>query len=168
MTEELSAPTPEPNKVKLQDHYAQGPSGILVLDVFRRGHLVDREELIERFEAPNLIVDGAKQVHARLLGGDVANRSVASFGVGTSGAAAALGNTSLTGAFTKAIDVVSYPASNQVRFAFSLGTGDANGMPIMEFGLFTAGGTLYARRVRSSALNKESDITVSGTWTISF
>jgi hypothetical protein len=38
----------------------------------------------------------------------------------------------------------------------------------MEFGLLTGAGTLYARKVRSAALNKAADITLSGTWTISF
>ena len=38
----------------------------------------------------------------------------------------------------------------------------------MEFGLLTGGDLLYARKVRSVALNKESDISFSGTWTITF
>lgn len=168
MTEEWGNPTRSAPKVKFLDPYVEGPSGILVLDVFRRGKLIDRLELVERFEGKNLIVDGSKQVHARLLGGDVANRSVSKFAVGTSGTAAAAGNTALTNAFSKAIDVVSYPATNQVQFAFSLGTAEANGKAIMEFGLLTGGDVLYARKVRASALNKESDITIAGTWTISF
>lgn len=147
--------------MKLNDS-ATPPKGRLYLEVYRRG------ELIEVFEEENLIVDGSKQTHARLLGGDVSNRSVTRFSVGTNGTAPAAGNTALTSPYTKAIDTVSYPATNQVQFAFSLGSGEANGKAIMEFGLLTAGGTLYARRVRASALNKDSDISLSGTWTITF
>lgn len=148
--------------MNILDDYSKAPSGLFVLNVFRRG------ELIERMEEKNLIVDGSKQVHAKLLGGDVTNRSVTQFSVGTSGTAPAAGNTTITSPYTKALDLVTYPATNQVQFSFSLGTGEANGKAILEFGLLTAGGVLYARKVRTLALNKESDISFAGTWTISF
>lgn len=148
--------------MNILDHYSQAPSGLFVLNVFRRG------ELIDQIEEKNLIVDGSKQTHARLLGGDVTNRNVTQFSVGTNGAAPAAGNSAITSPFTKALDLVTYPATNQVMFSFSLGTGEANGKAILEFGLLTAGGVLYARKNRATALNKESDITFSGTWTISF
>lgn len=142
--------------------YARAPSGLFILNVYRDGRI------IEVFEEANLIVDGSKQTHARLLGGDVVNRSVSKFGVGTNGTAPAAGNSSLTGAFVKAVDSVSYPASNQVRFEFSLSISEANGMAIREFGLLTGAGALYARKVRSSALNKAADLALSGSWTITF
>ncbi len=140
----------------------RAPSGLFVLRVYRRG------ELVEVFEERNLIVVGSQQAHAKLLGGDVANQSVTRIGYGTNGTAPTFSNTSLTGAYTKIIDTVSYPASNQVQFAFSLGLGEANGMAISEFGLITAGGTLYARKTRSMPLNKGDDIALAGTWTVSF
>lgn len=148
--------------MNLLDHYSQAPSGLFVLDIFRRG------QLIERMEEPNLIVDGSKQTQARLLGGDVTNRSITQFGVGTNGTAPAAGNLSLTSAFLKNVDSVAYPAANMVQFLFSLATTEANGKAILEFGLLTAAGALYARKVRTAALNKDSDISFSGSWTISF
>lgn len=138
------------------------PIGLVELNVYRRG------VLIETFREKNLIVDGYKPTLAHLLGGDVANRSVTQFGVGTNGTAPVAGNTALTAAYTKALDAVDYPATDRVRFAFSLGSGEANGKAILEFGLFTAGGTLFARKVRAAALNKESDLAFDGTWTIVF
>jgi hypothetical protein len=148
--------------VNLTDHYQQAPSGIFMLQVFKNG------DLVEVFEEKNLIVDNSKQIHARLLGGSVSGQSVATIGFGTSGTAPVVGNTALTGAFTKAVDSVTYPLTNQVTFNFSLGSGENNGMAILEFGLITAGGALYARKVRSTALNKASDISLSGSWTITF
>ena len=41
-------------------------------------------------------------------------------------------------------------------------------MAILEFGLLTGGDVLYARKVREAALNKDSDISISGSWTITF
>lgn len=146
----------------ISDHHQGPPQGLLHLDIFRRG------KLIEIYEDPNLIVDNYKLIHARLLGGDVTDRSVTQIGFGINGTAPAAGNTSLTDPFLKAVDAVVYPQTNQVRFDFSLGTAEANGKAILEFGLLNAAGTLYARKVRSAALNKESDITLSGSWLITF
>lgn len=144
-----------------QEH-AGGPTGRLKYEIRRNG------ALIEGVDEQNIIVDLSKQIHAKLLGGSVTDQSVTQIGFGTSGAAAAAGNTSLTDAYVKAIDSVTYPATNKVQFNFSLGSGEANGKAILEFGLFIAAGTLYARRIRTSALNKDSDISLSGSWTITF
>lgn len=140
------------------------PTGRFILEVRRKGLLVP--ELC--VDEPNLIVNTSKLIHSRLLGGDVANRSVSVIGFGTNAASPAVGNTALTGAFTKAIDQVTYPNTNEVTFAFSLASNENNGMAISEFGLLTAGGALYARKNRSTPLNKDSDLSFSGTWTITY
>ncbi len=148
--------------MRLEDMWQERPSGLFELRVFRRGALI--EEWTDR----NLVVDNYKVTHARLLGGDVTNRSVTKISVGTNGTSPAAGNTAITDPFTKAVSSVTYPATNQVCFAFSILTTEANGKAIMEFGLLTAGDLLYARKSRTAALNKESDISFSGTWTITF
>lgn len=140
------------------------PTGHVIVEVRRNGIIVP--ELC--WEQKNLIVANSKQIHAKLLGGSVSNQSVTQIAYGTNGTAPASGDTAITAAFTKAVDSVTYPASNQVTFAFSLLSTEDNGAAIMEFGLITAGGTLYSRLVRSVALNKASDISLSGTWTINF
>ena len=144
------------------DKYERAPTGHFVLRAYRKG------ELVEVIDEPNLIVVGSQLIHAKLLGGAVTNQSVTQIGFGTNPTAPAFGNTALTGAYVKAVDTVSYPASNQVQFAFSLGTGEANGLAIAEFGLLTPTSALYARKTRSAPLNKDTDLTFSGSWTISF
>ncbi len=135
-----------------------------------RFHLEIRRsgQLIEVIDEENLIVDVSKYLHAQLLGGAVTNNSVTTIGFGTNLTTPAAGNTTLTGAFTKAVDGVTYPATNEVCFAFSLLSTEANGIAIGEFGLLTGGGSLYARKVRAAALPKESDLSLSGTWIIEF
>lgn len=147
--------------MKLQE-LVEAPTGRFLLKVYRSGLLIDV------IDEKNLIVDLSKQIHARLLGGDVTNRSVTQIGFGTSAAGVSTGNTALTSSYLKAIDTVTYPATNQVQFNFSLLTSEANGKAISEFGLLTAGSVLYARKVRTSALNKDTDLSFSGSWTISF
>ena len=138
------------------------PKGFVSLRVFRRGRLID--EWCER----NLVVNGARQVHALLIGGTFANNNIAQIGFGTGLSAPAAGNTNLTAPFLKALDSVTFPAPGQATFSFSLATAEANGMQIGEFGLFTAAGVLYARKTRAAALAKDSDISLSGSWSIIF
>lgn len=138
------------------------PEGIFTLNVFRGG------KLIETYEDKNLVVNLSKQQLARLIGGDVANRSITKIGFGTSGTAPAGGNTTLTDAYVKLLGGVTYPATNSVEFAFTLGTSEANGKSIMEFGLFTAGDVLFARKTRAGAIVKDSDLSLAGSWRITF
>jgi hypothetical protein len=143
------------------------PTGHVKYDVRRAG------KLIERVDDHNLIVVGSQQIHSQLLGGNFTGNNIAQFGVGTNLTAPVFGNTSLTGQYLNAIQGVSYPngpTGDGVTFAFGLGTADspAYGMAIGEFGLLTPTGLLYARKVRTTPLNFESDISLSGTWEITF
>jgi hypothetical protein len=148
--------------LQLLDNFDRAPSGLFVLRIYRG------DELIETFEEKNLIVTNSQQIHAKLLGGAVTNMSVTQIGYGTSLTAPVVGNTSLTSPYMKALDSVSYPATNQVSFNFSLGSAEDNGVSIGEFGLFTAGGLLYARKTRTAAIPKASDLSFTGSWVISF
>ena len=147
--------------MNFQDHFVR-PRGTLAYKVQKSGVLI--EDVCEE----NLVVVGSQYALAQLLGGSGAGNSINQISFGTNAAAPAFSNTAITNAFTKSIDSVSYPAGNQVQFSFSLASTQANGLAISEFGLITASGALFARRVRSSPLNMAADITVSGTWVISF
>jgi len=136
-------------------------AGEFRLAIYRAG------QLVEEFAEPNLIVNGAKDQLARLVGGNGANRHVTQIGFGTGTAAASPGNTALTGAYWKPVTSVSYPATGQVAFAWSLSTAEANGMALTEFGLRCADGTLFARKVRNP-IHKSDDLSLTGTWTIIF
>jgi hypothetical protein len=151
---------------KFRDEFERRPSGRFILEIFLKG------ELIEAIDEKNLIVVGSQGIHANLLGGIVANHSVTQIGFGTNLAAPAFGNTALTTPYIKAIDSVTFPASNEVQFNFSLGVGSgdsgAYGVAIGEFGLLTPLGVLYARKTRTASLNFNSDLSLRGSWAISF
>jgi hypothetical protein len=138
--------------------------GELCLKVYRRGRLV------EVWRDENLVVDAGRNVMAKLVGGQTGlgvNRVV----FGTNGTDPAPGDTAATiqSPFTKAISGVSYPAAAQVRFDFVLLESEANGMAIREFGLLCADGTLFARRTRGGrVIEKDSDLSLEGQWTIYF
>lgn len=148
-------------QVTLSDS-SSAPSGEFRLRVYRG------TELVEEFIEKNLIVASSKQMLSRLLGGSVTNNSVSQIGFGTNAASPVAGNTALTNATLKNLDSITYPDASSVSFNFSLGSAEANGKAISEFGLLSPNGVLFARRVRSAPLNKESDMSLAGSWIITF
>jgi hypothetical protein len=141
--------------------------GALEYKVYR--HVNGKKELVETFEDHNIIVNKAREQMTHLVAGDsVTNRKISKIAFGTSGIEANLLNESITGAYTKNLDGYIFPVQTQVQFSWSLSIGEANGKAIREFGLICADDSLFARRTRNTPINKESDISLEGTWTIIF
>lgn len=131
-----------------------------------RVEIIKDGKVIETYFDPNVITVVGRTQLAHLLGADVASRSITKIGFGENTTAASSADTALSlSAFVKATGTVTYPTTTSVKFAFLLGTGDANGLNITEFGLICADNTLFARKVRS-AIAKTSSISLSGTWEI--
>ncbi|GHV79113.1 hypothetical protein AGMMS49944_09040 [Spirochaetia bacterium] len=142
----------------------QQAKGILSYRVFKNGVLV------EEVEEENLIVTVGRTTMAKLLAGDAAGNPVTKISLGTSGLTPALTDTAITNPYTKNLNSYSFPGAGQVQFNWSLGTGEANGKAILEFGLLCSDNSLFSRRIRESGkpINKEADISLEGTWTIIF
>lgn len=136
-------------------------AGHFHVDVWKDG------KIIQSFDEQNLIVNAAKSQLAMLIGGDGANRHITSIGFGIGTTAASPNDTALASPYTKAIGSRSYPAAGQVQFNWSLSSAEANGKAITEFGLICADGTLFSRKVRAP-IQKESDLSLTGSWTIVF
>jgi len=135
--------------------------GFFQLEAWRDGELV---LLVDDW---NLIVNNAKAQLANLIGGNGVNRQITQIGFGTGVSAPSPDNTALAaGAFWKPVTAVAYPATGQA-FSWSLSTAEANGLAITEFGLRCADGALFSRKVRNP-INKASDLSLTGTWTIIF
>jgi hypothetical protein len=127
--------------------------------------------LIDQWTEFNLVVAGASTIWAALAGGAGGAQPVSMIGFGTNGTAASSTDTTLTSSYTKAVDSISFPAAGQVQFNFSLGSSEANGMNIAEFGLLTAAGVLMARKARatgSGPIAKTSSISFTGSWMLQF
>lgn len=141
--------------------------------------------VIEEFSEQNMIMTDGRIAVARLFAGGAGGNG-AFVGVGSSNEPPSPDQTGLTGevqvpvasvTFANAVvvdGVVSWedapePTPN-VRFNFVFGPDDANGLEIREFGLFTADGAMFARRIRrgNGAIAKDSDIEVEGYWVIRF
>jgi hypothetical protein len=161
----------------MEEQNNTGGSIALADDVPMTGHFYAEVRrggtLVEVIDEKNLIVNGAKNQLARLLGGNVSGRSITQIGFGIGTTAAAPGDTALTlsplypSTSVKAIGSVAYPATGQVQFNWSLSTAELNGVPITEFGLLCQDGTLFSRKSRAP-IQKESDLSLIGFWTILF
>ena len=133
--------------------------GTVHLEIYKKGKLVNEET------EHNLIVKVGRTQLAKLLGGGYTGH-ITQVGVGTGASAAADTDTTLTNAVLVPIKSASYSEA-KVRFNFEIGTSQANGVQIREFGLFFADKTMFAHRVRKSVIGKEDDIKITGSWDIS-
>ena len=137
-------------------------SGTFRLKIRKQG------KIVETFEEKNLIVNGARSAMEHLIAGNVDGKSVTHIAFGTSGNVPTPDDTEIANPFTKPVTAISFPETGGVEFSWDLLSTEANGKAIMEFGLLCADGTLYARKHRVSAINKDSDIAVEGQWIINF
>jgi hypothetical protein len=136
--------------------------GIFQIKVFRFG------KLIGQTLDGNLIVNGARFQMAHLIAGEASGRNIANIAFGTNGADPDPSDTVITNQYYKPIQGFSYPDSGRVQFNWNLLVSENNGMAIMEFGLLTADGMLFARKTRVNPIYKASDISIEGHWTIIF
>ncbi|MDR1072596.1 MAG: hypothetical protein LBL45_02830 [Treponema sp.] len=140
-----------------------GLRGVFKMSVYKEEG--GNRRLVETFEADNVIVDAARVSMARLIAGDVGGRSMQSIAFGTDGAEP---DAEIANPFVKGLDGADCSEGGRARFSWSLSTSEANGLAIMKFGLLTGDGALFCRRTRAAPINKESDISLEGTWTIIF
>ena len=136
--------------------------GTFALKVFNA-----KGELLEEYQDENLIVSGGKNCLAILLSAANANKRVTKIGFGTDATSPSSGDVGLTSSYVKAIDSYSTTDVTSVVFSWTLGTSEANGKAIQEFGLIAVDNTLFARKTRS-VINKTSDLRLEGTWRIQF
>ena len=134
-------------------------NGRLYLEVYKDGRLIDKDH------GDNLVVTVGRTTLAGLLGGRDTGKFITQIGFGSGTNPANDTDTGLTQTAMINIDGVTYTGTD-VRFNFTLGLGDANGLAIREYGLFFNDGKLFSRRVRSSVISKENDIEIKGYWEI--
>lgn len=114
----------------------------------------------------NLVVDTGLDALVNLLrGAGTGVNEIIDIGFGTDNTAAAAGDTTLTGLFSKTIDGSANIGTGVIEIYGSLATGENNGVTIQELGLFQTGGDLFARAVIAPIV-KTVAITVGVTWTI--
>lgn len=115
-----------------------------------------------------MILDAYYDAVRRLLGHGDTDAQITHVGFGTDGTPADPADTALSeGAILVPLGTVETPAGEPrtLRVHFLLPRNTGNGMEIREIGLFTADGTLVARKTRE-AINKTADMEIGDTWEI--
>lgn len=138
------------------------PRGIFELRMYD-----DCGRLLESYVDDNLIVNNGRDAIVDLIGSGDSNKVVNQISFGTNGADPVLTDTAITAPFTKAVNAVTYPATGQVQFAWSLELSENNGVTIREYGLLCDDNTLFARKVRAD-ISKNNTVRLEGTWKIIF
>lgn len=123
-------------------------------------------DLLARDAGDNLILNGARSSVVRQLGTGGTDRKVTHIGFGSRGDAPILSDAGLADEYRRLIVDVDYPQPAQVRFSWTLRDDEANGLAIMEFGLYTSDGTLFSRKVRGAPIHKTDAIYLTGDWLI--
>lgn len=131
--------------------------GQLRIIVRRRGLVV------ADIREPNLVLSAAADVIVRALGGTA---PIYYIGVGNGTTPVSPGQTGLSGTgYNAPITGVAYPAVGEVVYTAEVGAGDANELGgITEFVLFSADLGAYSRRVRTPAIPKTHEITLTIEW----
>ena len=146
------------------------PEGYFKLDVFQGG------ELVEHFEGPNLVTNSGRSALCYglcFLGSGGAPDATAYIGTMVYGASTAASNEYINAvtapSYANALTPATFDnAYLNATFGFSLAAGEAVGLSIGEFALYTKRGALFARKNRSTPLVTDANTSLSGTWTISF
>ncbi len=96
----------------------------------------------------------------------VANKFIAKVQIGTNDTTPALTDTAITAPVD--ITITSQTATpTGATIGFTIGSATGNGTTFNEFGLILADGTLFSRK-SWTPINKIADLTINGTWVISF
>lgn len=138
-------------------------NGIFEMEVWK--HNNNSKILIEKYKDDNLIVNLGKNKIIKLLSNDGIDNYISAIQFGTNITSPIITDTAITNPFLKSLDSYNYPAEKTVKFNWSVELNEANGLSIAEYGLTCQDGTLFARKVRS-VIEKASDITINGAWSI--
>lgn len=145
--------------MNLDDRFSFLPTGTLSIQV-QRGGIVVLEE------GHNMVVDLARKIQARAIAGE-AGWHISEVAFGSNGAPTAAGDTSIADAVTVPVTAITHPTDNSVSFSFVLGPALGVGLSIREFGLMADNGSLFSRKHKAGdPIIKDSETTISGTWTI--
>jgi hypothetical protein len=115
-------------------------------------------------EGSNLIVSTGYLAAAEALKG-VGGAAIARVAVGTNGVAAKPSDVRITSPVEVGISSLEASA-HKLTVRFTVGYTEALGVAIREFGLLTADGRLFARKVRSQPIEKVVNISIWGVWEI--
>lgn len=138
------------------------PHGVIEYVIYRHG------KPIEGVKAENLVVDGGRNMLAKLISGAPDAEPVKYIGFGTGTKFEEPEDSTLENLLLIEFDNVYIHDGANVVFEWTLGTDRGNGMDITEFGLFTASGVMITHQVRGKIIAKDDDMMLKGRYYLHF
>lgn len=127
----------------------------------------NKKHLIESYVDKNLVVDEGRFAMCKLLSTASSVYHISRIGFGDGMNLPDVGDGSLTNLYLKNIIDFNYSGLKEVIFNWELLANESNGLMIREYGLFTFGGTLFSRKIRTE-IEKKINIVLEGSWKIIF
>ena len=125
-------------------------------------------ELIDEFRGNNLVVNAGRESLTKLLTTTDPDKRITRAEWGEGAATPLPTDTALTNPYQNGIISSSYPSNIQVQYSLALGTSEGNGKALTELGLVSDDGTLFARFVWGSTINKSAGFALEADWIIQF
>ena len=127
------------------------------------------KKLIESYTDENLVVQTGKNCLCKLISdSSLIGYQINSIAFGTGINIPDVDDVDLTpGYFIKPIENFTQNDQHEIFFNWELLTTENNGMAISEYGLYTDGGFLFARKIRS-VIDKKANLLFEGDWKIKF
>ena len=127
-------------------------------------------EVIEKIDDHNLVVDIGRQRLAALAAGKIGNYTesyITHIGLGTGSTAESVSDTQLENQQLFPLTSVELKGRD-VQCNFFIADNQAIGLSIRELGLFCTDGTMFSHRVRKGVIEKYEDIELKGFWILHF
>lgn len=124
----------------------------------------EHDQLLYTDTSSNLVVNQGIENIQQLLAGSALGKPITKFAAGTNATAVDNNDTTITGAFTKAITSAT-PGPTYLQIDFSIETNENNGMNMAEYGLMDVDNRLLAR-ITKSPIVKNSSLRIVGRWNI--
>jgi hypothetical protein len=139
-------------------------NGRLQLDIFK--NIGGRKVRIGGFDDDNKITLSGKQVMAFLITGEPGNHVISKFGVGEGTSFPDDYDTGLTNGFIRELVGYRFLEDTVVQWDFRIDADEAVGLNVGEFALYSADEQLFARKIRTPVIAKDSSMILSGQWTV--
>jgi hypothetical protein len=114
----------------------------------------------------NKITLSGKQVMAFLMAGEPGNHKISKFGVGTGTSFPDDYDTGLTNAYIRDLVGYRFLEPTVIQWDFAIDPHEANGLTLGEFGLYSEDEQLFARKIRTPGIVKDSSVSFAGQWTV--
>lgn len=139
-----------------------------------KGHfkakVYENGQVIQEIDRPNLVVNVGLASICFLLGGSGVGLNINKVAFGSNNVpvdpADTQVGTMLDPPFIKAVDAITHPAQNQVRFDWALELSENNGNDVYEYALYGSNGSTIFAKVVFPLIQKTSLIRIEGIWII--